>query len=121
MASFDRNEQRNLQYECKIGTWSKVRPDISEVELDAAENAKIIRQLTQQILTQKEEKRNEFLKLTKQRNLLQRKRLEENMTITSTANDKNNNKILKQMTSFEQARNNVCRTHNLLNSRFSSP
>jgi hypothetical protein len=120
MASFDRNEQRNLQYECKIGTWSKVRPDISEVELDAAENAKIIRQLTQQILTQKEEKRNEFLKLTKQRNLLQRKRLEENMTITNTANVKNK-KILKQMTSFEQARNNVCRTQNLLNSRFSSP
>lgn len=117
MASFDKNEQRNLQYECKLGQWTKTRADNSDDIADAAENAKAIRQLTQTLLQQKDLKTQEFLKLTQQR-ALQRRKLE---NITSTSKVKMTSKYNKQMTSFEEARNQALITKNLLNSRFSSP
>jgi hypothetical protein len=111
----DKNEQRNLQYECKLGSWSKTRCDVSN-DIDAAEEARKIRTITKDILMKKEEQTQQFLKLTQERALLQRRKVKEQKekSVKKTI-------VKTQITSFEAARNQANKTQSILTSRFTSP
>ena len=113
----DKNEQRNLQYECKLGMWTKTRYDISNDMDDAAEEARRIRIITKETLMKKEEQTQKFLKLTQERAKLLRKK-EQNEKKDKISSKKT---IVTQITSFEAARNQANKTKNLLTSRFTSP
>lgn len=113
-----KDEQRNLQFECKLGSWSKQRI-IEDINTDASDEAKKIRIITQQTLEQKEIKTQQFLQKTQERALLQRRKISQQKKEL-----KSNKKSIietKQITSFEAARNQATKTKNLLASRFSSP
>jgi len=103
MVLIDKNETRNLIYECKLGSWTKTRCDILSNDIDAAEEARKIRTITKDREMRKIEQTQQFLKLTQERALLlQRKKAKEQK-------DKNISKketiVKTQITSFEAARN----------------
>jgi len=115
-ACFDKNnEQRNLQYECILGDWRKEKCIISNDVLDAAEEAKRIRTLTQQTIMNKKQKEEQFLRLTQERALALQKQMNKNKS------PKKNKIIEKKLTSFEIARNKAIMTKGFLQSRISSP
>lgn len=114
----DKNEKRNLQYECLLGKWDKERCVIPDDALDAAEEARRIRTLTQQTLMNKQEKEQEFLKLTQERALQQQMKIKE---INKSNTSPKKKKIEKKLTSFEIARNKAIISKGLLQSRISSP
>ena len=111
----DKNEQRNLQYECKLGSWMSVRCDTSSNDIDAADEARKIRTITKNREMKKQEQTQQFLKLTQERALLQRKKAKEQKEKTVQK------ATVKTITSFEAARNQANKTKSILTSRFTSP
>ena len=120
-ACFDKNnEQRNLQYECILGDWRKEKCVISDDVLDAAEEAKRIRTLTQQTIMNKQQKEEQFLRLTQERALALQKQMKIK-EMNKNKSPKKNKIIEKKLTSFEIARNKAIMTKGFLQSRISSP
>ena len=110
------NERKNVMYECTLCEWNATRCIVDEASLDAADEARITRTLTQQTLLEKQEKEQEFLKLTQERALKQQMKIKEmNNRIPKKKT------IEKKKTSFEVARNKANQSKGLLQSRISSP